>query len=508
MARLPHNLEKRVDAVEEVHAAKTRVRADPTFVDPVFPHQQALLEDSSALLCVLCTRRAAKSFSAAKRLLRAMYKHPGCSVLFIGLTRDSAKKILWKDVLRKLNKTERLHAKFNKSELTMTLPNGSVLYLLGVDTDEAEKEKLLGQKYAEVAIDESASYSIDLHSLVYNTLKPAVADYRGTIGLYGTPSNIKAGIFYDLTEHQNPSTPSRWQGTTEHEGVTYSGWSGHCWSTFQNPYMADLWKQEIADLIRDNPLIESTPGYQQNYLGIWVIDDSKLVYKYMPVRNDFNGTLPHYRGGEWHFVLGIDLGFRDATSFTVMAYHDQDRTLYVLSSTKKAKLDITAKAEVVAELKKKWIFDAIVIDGANAEAVAELNNRHGLNAVPASKRDKFDFIAIMNDELIQERIKLAPDCQALKDEYEALVIDERKLLKARKLEENPKCENHCADSTLYGWRHCYQFLSVAPVQKPKPGTVAHVQAQNEATLAELELINQQEREAIWKQEENERNDEY
>lgn len=457
-------------------ASASTKKADPDFVDPNFLMQTQLLLDPAALLAVLCTRRAAKSFSAVKRLLRAMYKHPGCSTLFLGLTRETAKRVVWKDTLRVLNKEQKLRGKFNKNELSFTLPNGSVLYILGVDADEAEKSKLLGQKYAEVAIDESASYSIDLEELVYGVLKPAVADYRGTIGLYGTPGNLKTGLFFELTRGKDPSRPERW---------SKRGFSGHCWSTFQNPHMAEKWKGEIADLIRDNPLIEQTALFKQHYLGLWVIDDSKLVYRYLPVRNDFDGILPRYAQGSWHFVLAIDLGFTDATSFTVLAYHDNDRTLYVLESFKRAGLDITDKAEVADSIKARFDIETVVIDGANADAVAELNNRHNLQAQPADKTGKPDFIDIMNDEFIQERIKLGPNTQPLKDEYADLIWDEKALLK-RKREEHPSCQNHSADGTLYGWRFCWQYLSVVPKKAPERNTPAYFEEQRAAAQREVE----------------------
>lgn len=464
-------------APERAELDKLLEGATPDFLDAKFPHQRAYLKDEGQLLAVLCTRRAAKSFSAAKRLLRAMHKHPGCSCLFVALTRESAKKILWKDVLKIINRKWRLKAKFNETDLTMTLPNGSVLYLLGVDTTEDEKEKLLGQKYAEVVIDEAASYSIDINQLVYGVLKPAVADYRGTISLVGTPGNIKAGLFFELTNGKNPSKPERW---------SVRGWSGHCWSTLDNPYMAENWKAEIADLIRDNPRIEETPLFQQNYLGLWVIDETKLVYRYLPVRNDFDGKLPQYARGAWHHVLAIDLGFTDATSFTVLAYHDHDRNLYVLESTKQSKLDITAKAERANELKAKYPIEQVVIDGANADAVAELNNRHDLGALPADKTGKADFIDIMNAEFIQARIKLSPDCEPLKDEYSNLIWDEKKLEKLRKREEHPACPNHCADGTLYGWRYCWQYLSVVIVERPQRNTEAWFAEQRAAAQAEVD----------------------
>ena len=405
-----------------------------------------------------------------------MYKHPGCSCLFVALTKESAKKILWKDVLKVINTRWNLGGIFNESELTFTLPNGSVLYLFGVDAKEDEKEKLLGQKYAEVAIDEGASYTIDLYELVFGILKPAVADYRGTIGIYGTPSNLKKGLFFELTNGHDPGTPHRWKQT---------GWSGHAWDAFHNPYMTENWRAEIEELKANNEGIEETPLFQQHYRGLWVIDDSKLVYRYLAGRNDFSGELPELDSGEWHYVLSIDLGFTDACSFTVLAYHDHDRTLYALLSYKKPGLDITATSEHAQTLKEKYPIEHTSIDGANKQAVEELNNRHGLDATAAEKKDKAEFIDIMNAELIQGRIKLSPQCEPLKEEYLNLIWDERALEKRKRLE-HPSCENHCADGTLYGWRHCWQYLSEPLKPKVQARTAAWYEAEAKRQQEEVE----------------------
>jgi len=81
-----------------------------------------------------------------------------------------------------------------------------------------------------VVIDEAQAFGIDLRQLVYGVLKPAVADYRGTIVLTGTPGNLIKGLFFDVTNGRE------------------AGWSGHRWTTYDNPYMAEQWAGEIADL--------------------------------------------------------------------------------------------------------------------------------------------------------------------------------------------------------------------------------------------------------------------
>ncbi len=482
---MPSDIEKQAILLARRKKAQP---APPKLIDEKFSAQADFLRDESQMIAVLCTRRAGKSFGAALRLLRAGFKHPGASILYIALTRESAKRIVWKDCVKVINRRLKLGIRFNETELSATLPNGSVIYLLGVDTTEEEKDKLLGQKYAEVVIDEGASYSIDMMALVYGVLKPAVADYRGTICFIGTPGNLKKGLFFDLTSGQDPGVPGRWEKL---------GWSGHRWSAKDNPHMAEKWAAEIADLIAANPLIQETPLFQQNYLGRWVIDESKLVYRYQQGRNDWNGILPAIARGRWHHVMGIDLGSTDATSFTVFAYHDFSKVLHCRKSWKKSGLDITDVAKIAKELQAEFDVDVTVIDGANKQAVEELNRRHQLGAKPADKKDKAVFIDIMAAEQIQGLIVYGPECQPLKDEYANLIWNER----STKREENPACENHCADGALYAWRYAYGYLADVLEDKAKPNSEEWRQQQVDAMLedARKQLEARQQDNEWWSQ---------
>lgn len=431
----------------EFFALVAAEKKEPQFYDPQFKLQTDFLEDPARMKAVLCTRRSGKSYGAGLMLFREAYRQPNVSCLYVALTRASAKRIMWKDVLKTIDREQGLQCKFNETELSITLPNGSVIYLLGMDADEQEKDKALGQKFAAVVIDEAASYNVDLHEMVYGILKPATADYRGVIAMIGTPGNMKRGLFYDLTIGQDPSVPGRWEKM---------GWSCHRWSAFDNPHMADKWKAEIEDLRLANPNIEQTPLFQQHYLGKWVTDDTKLVYKFDSSRNVFD-ELPVLKGNlRWRYVLGIDLGFNDPTAWVVCAYNDSDRVLYVIGAHKKQGCDITEVADQTHRLMSKFQFDSIIIDNANKQAVEEIRRRHDIPLTPAQKQGKADFIEILNGDLISGYVKLHRKAAApLIDELMGLVWDERALPRR---EEHPASPNHCADAMLYSWRHCYQYL--------------------------------------------------
>lgn len=433
-----------------IKTAASMKRRDIT--DPAFHKQQAFLRAEAKLRALWCTRRAAKSYTGGLGLVQAGLDYPLCNTLYLGLTRSSAKRVVWKDILKSINRKHRLGMSFNGSELTATMPNGSVIYATGVDADEDEMHKLLGMKWKRVVIDEAQSYSIDLRALVYGVLGPAVVDQGGDIWLLGTSGNVVQGLFFDVTNHKEP------------------GWELFQWTAYDNPYVAKQWKQEIEKIALTRPEFMKTALFRQWYLNEWVIDEDAKVYRYRDGDNQ-SQALPHLSG--WRYCLGLDLAHSpDSTAFVVGAYTPEDPHLYFVYAEKKKKLDITGVAEHIKLLEKTYNFDAKVVDGANKQAVAELNNRHSLGLIAADKTGKADFIRIMNDDFIQGRIKLLPAAQPLAEEYKTLVwlTDENgKIIEPRV--ENPVIPNDAADGALYLWRFCYQYLFKTPEKTPAPGTV-------------------------------------
>ena len=194
----------------------------PNILAEALPQQLEFIKDPSKLKAILATRRASKSYTAGLYLFQEALSNDGVSCLYLALTRQSAKNIMVKDVLSVINRKYKLNAVFNKTDLSYTLPNGSVIYLLGIDSDEEEKEKLLGQKYKLVVVDEAASFKTDQKDLIYKVLKPAMADLQGTICMIGTPGNNIRTLFYNVTT-----------------GIE-KGWSVYKWKATDNPHVANI----------------------------------------------------------------------------------------------------------------------------------------------------------------------------------------------------------------------------------------------------------------------------
>jgi phage terminase large subunit len=434
----------------------SRLLASPVYPDilsDTFPLQRQFIQDKSKLKALFCTRRSAKSYTAGLYLVKTALDRPATSSVYIGLTRDTAKRIVWTDVFKAILGKYKIRCRFNETELTITFPNGSIIYILGVDDSEAEKDKLLGKKYALAVIDEAASYSIDLHNLVYKVLKPAMSDLGGTICMIGTPDNKKDGIFYNLTSDIQVNPPS----VKEANGWKVWGWTAH-----DNIYMRDAWQATINDLQASDPLVHEQPWYQQHYLARWVVEDSNKIYRYSHIRNSWDGVLPDYGYKEWNYVLGIDLGFSDATALVLLAYHENDKHTYIIKSEKWKGLTITDTADKIRIYMSSYPINYFIVDGANKQAVEEIVRHHGIPLEAADKTDKASFIRIMNSDFVSGKIKMfEPGNAPLVEEYDKAIWNKRHLERGI-YKEDTSYHPDASDAALYAYRFCYSYLATPP----------------------------------------------
>ena len=319
-----------------------------------------------------------------------------------------------------------------------------LIYLMGMDSDEKQKDKILGQSFLTVIIDEAAFFETNLHDLVYEHLLPCISDWGidGQIILISTPSDITRGLYYDVTT-----------------GVE-KGWSVHRWSTFDNPYQEKQFTAQIALLKANKPNIEQTPLFKRMYLAQWFIDTDNLVYKFDRTRNLID-IAPNFNTGGWQNVLSIDLGYNDDSAFMVLSYHVNDPNLYIRYCYKKPGMIVNDVANQIKHICEKYTIDNMIIDPASKQVVMELINRYDLPLLSAEKSDKHKHIELLNSDLITETIKIVSGTgDKLIEELTTLVWNADKKAKG-KYEEHASCPNHLSDAMLYGWRYCNQYLWVA-----------------------------------------------
>lgn len=477
-------------------ARRAKANERPNILDHPsnFQQQRDFILHPSKLKALFCTRRSAKSFTAGLYLVHEALNNPGCNCLFIGLTRDSAKAIIWKDVLRVINYTHKLGAIPNQTDLTMTFPNGSVIKVTGVDAEEDEMNKLLGRKHRLVCIDEASMYTIDTRNLVYGILKPGVADpneagERGTICMMGTASDFPRGLFFDVTRG------------------TEAGWQLFEWSAHDNPHVAKQWQEELNDIATNRPLYMETPQFKQWYLNHWVIDENKLVYRFNPQRNlislkDFTELSHRLDPNGWSVVVGGDTGWEDDNALIKTAYHQNDPHLYVMNSWAQKKLTFDQYADKITKefMPGPWGAHRVVIDGANKQGVESMRQRSNIPFEYADKQDKVTFIELCNSDLVQGKIKFVdiPENRPTWEEMASLVwVTEGEKIKLPK-KEHPALPNHRCDAFLYAWRNGYHYQSQPKeVKHPMYSKAWYEQQGNEIWEREREALEQQQQKGDW-----------
>jgi hypothetical protein len=422
----------------------------------LFEEQAWLLEDTSRRKTLLCPRRAGKSFSAAVYLLATCLMRTEVNCLYATLTKGSARAILW-PMLKAFNEEFVLNAHFHNTHLVCSLPGGKRrITLTGADS-RSEIDKLRGQPYDLVIIDECKSFPSDvLTELVREVIGPALNDTMGSMVLMGTPGSVLSGVFYEATRPGSEMCRMyQDRGTT-----TAKMWSGHSWSIEDNIAQPHLWEACLAD--KDSyGWGDENPIWKREYLGQWVSDDDAFVYKMERGRNtwerDPESKNPHGLPDEheWVYLMGCDLGYDDPFALVVCAYSETCDTLFQVYDYKQANMTVSDIARVISEVKAFFgDFEAMVGDrgGLGKMVLAELSERYELHIEAAEKAEKRDYIELLNSDMIEGRIKILIDSE-LAQEMAYLVWDRHGQ------KEDRSCANHVCDSFLYTWRYSFHNFS-------------------------------------------------
>jgi phage terminase large subunit len=415
---------RRLQAILAEIRRRESVRYD--FTDYSFKTQAAVLADKSRAQAWQCTRRAGKSTAWAKKALNRIVNDSNSKGLFLALTLDSAKGILW-DIVEQELESKKISSKAYKQEGRFEFENGSSLRFFGVDATYREMKRILGQKYTTIGIDECGSMTVDVKHLVLQMIWPALSDVQGDLTLLGTPENIPRTFFQEVTEGKEKSL----------------SWSIHKWTAYDNPYMKENWTKTINELLSNDPNVATTSWFKTHYLNQWCADDGLLIVHI--TAHNYANELPNRK---WFYVLGVDLGFNDASAFAVLAYHPDEREIFVVHASKASGMDFTDVANQIKVLKQKYPIYKIIVDGANKQGVQEIQRRHQIPMESAEKIGKATYLRMLSDDVKQGIIKL------VRDETRQLVEEWAELQWLKDTdEEDPRCENHLSDATIYAWRH-------------------------------------------------------
>lgn len=439
------------DWLREHESLATVSKAD-TVLAEAFPAQLAFIKDESKRKVAFVLRRGGKSTLVAIYLLATALANPATKSLYMALTRDSAENIMWLNIMEPILLKLKIKHTYLRSKKTIVLENKSEIKLTGADATVQQIHKLLGGKYMLAIFDECQSITNDLKIWVEEMLGPAMVDYGGTICLLGTAGRAIGRYWFDITQPES----------------NIKSWSIHRWGAEDNPSMAQKLIDEMERLKREQPGIEKTEGFRNQYLCEWVLDNADRVYhnkneNLLEEGELYNSLLN--RHPKWMYMVGFDFGFEDDTAFVVAAFSKHDNNFYIVETYKRPQMLTEEIALKLNELKNKYQPIYFVGDCQNKTLVQTLRIQYHLPLRAADKLGKEAHIAVMNSDFTTNKIKVIKQFnEPLLKEWATLVWNEKKRA-IGEFEEKASKDNHAADAALYVHHFSKHYRAVPEPQK-------------------------------------------
>jgi len=426
----------------------------------LFEKQLKFVEDPEPFKVAVCSRRAGKTIACAAHLIHTAITTPDVICIYITLSAANAKKLVWKEI-KKINTEYKLEGSVNDTELSVTFRNGSIIYLSGAK-DKSEIEKFRGLPLKLCYVDECQSFRGYIQELIDDVISPALLDHAGTLCLIGTPGPTPTGYFHTCAE-------------------VSTVWSKHYWTFFDNPHIAlksGKTHQELLDReLKRRGLTVNDPSIQREFFGKWVLDSDSLLLKY-------NSNVNHYQSlpaniPKWNYIMGIDVGFRDADAIAILAWSEHDPVTYLVEEVVTTKQGITELAEQIEALNKKYVIDKMIMDmGALGKKIGEeLIRRHKIPVEAADKTRKMENVEILNDALRTGRFKAKGTSRFAQDSY-LVEIDRDKSTPERTVVSD-KYHSDIIDAVLYAFKLSPAYSYERPTLAPKPGTAEWYRAQTD-----------------------------
>jgi hypothetical protein len=422
------------------------------------PRQRDFVLDDSLLVSGRVGRGGGKTTGQRARFLRRMTRTHKARCAYATLSRPLAKKLMWaplKAVIAALG----IEATFNETELLCTIKRtGSTLFLCGADNTK-EIDKLRGQPFDELCIDEIGSMKPQfVEYMIDEVIGPRIGERNGALVIISTPGHRREGPFYEATRPGSPEhRPYEDRHKPEYAG--WERWSSHWWSLADPeaqriPALANLWRAALKKFEQkgwgpDHPI------RRREYDGIWAADDTDTIFKYRPHLDDgaeWNewdpkrerkadlvefgaldlAVLPPGTDGkqrtDWVHAVGIDHGARDPFACNVFAASPSDpsRTIYHVYWFERPGMYARAIAVLLlgpqvltnldgAHAKPGGLIGALggwpsglVADTAQlgGNILLELSQVYGIRILPADQKKKHGAVELVNGDLVDGRLKI------------------------------------------------------------------------------------------------------
>lgn len=171
------------------------------------PEQMRLLAEERRFKVVPAGRRSGKTERAKRYVVKQAMRNPGMPYFVAAPTRDQAKKIWWDDI-KKMSLSSTHLKRPSETELTVWLPNGASITVVGLD----KPERIEGQFWAGGIVDEIANCKAvawpENIKPSLDTYNPQMPDYRPWCWLIGVPEGLNH--YYDLAKYAETANDPEW----------------------------------------------------------------------------------------------------------------------------------------------------------------------------------------------------------------------------------------------------------------------------------------------------------
>lgn len=326
--------------------------ADP-FDDAAVLHlgQLEIARCKASTIILVCGRRFGKSWVICKMAFNIARARAGVTCVLIGATQGSISRIFWR-TLKEMDRDYQLGCSFLKGVegWGATLPNGSQVILLPVDSEEAADKARGLSNVAFVAVDESQRYKSNvLNYLVLDVIKAMFIDLRAKGGsaqllLAGTPN--PAGKIGTL-----------WDYMTRPGAVVFTG------TVYDN---TKLGTREAIERVVDEMLLEEgkdreSTWYRREILAEWVVELAHRVYMFHDTANTLE-HVPRVDAGYTYAIIG-DIGVRDADALAVVGWRENDPVLTLFREVIKRGQDTLALGDELGALIGQFNPILVALDG-------------------------------------------------------------------------------------------------------------------------------------------------
>ena len=482
-------LARRAEAAKAAGGVVAGIRAE------LFKQQLDFIDDGSRAKAALCTRRAGKTAMWARYCTIVALQSAGSLIRVWGSSRLRTKQLLWQEFLDVCAR-HKISVKAHETELTIRFDNGSEIRLVGADkAKEAEKKR--GDKTKLEVILEAQLFGPFLRSLVDDVITPCLFDLEGTICMEGTPGPLPNGFWFAVSGSNDVDPRWKSKGIVADGELVGGGWSCHRWSLLDNPMMPrwrgranwkDLAKIAVREERESKGWTEEDPTYVREYLGKWVRDDSALYYAVNPAINSFSLEDVQPWGPGWSHVLGLDVGWTNATAITVWGWHENDSHLYEAACWSESGVLAPKVAEMIQEYQQRFNIIKMVGDfgGGGRLYLEDMRSRFHLQIDDAQKSGtKWSHTMVMNDSLRSGIIKMQ-EGGALLQQMSVLARDpDWSVLDGKPPKEHPGQDNDKCDSAAYSFRECLQMFIQPAVKKHRPGSKEYFDEKEERYVESL-----------------------